>query len=222
MSLQGFISSFSPIFQKYKIEIILISTSFLAAAISFLLFLSGQNLSESKSNILVAKPTTKIYDNEKFIIDIAGAIQKPGVYEVTPGARLKDALELGDGLSYGADKNFVARNFNFARFLNDQEKIYIPYSWEIYGGIFSEPQRVLNYLQPQTKPSYVPQKIQNSKTLDINTATSEELQELPGIGTTIAEKIIKNRPYKSANDLVDKKIVNKGVFEKIKSEITTY
>lgn len=222
MSLQGFMSSFSPIFQKYKIEIIFVSASFFIAIVSFFLFLSGQNLSEPKSEILITGPTVKTYNDEKLFIDIAGAVQKPGVYEVTPGARLKDVLELGGGLSYGADKNFVARNFNFARFLSDQEKIYIPYSWEIYGGIFAEPQRTLNYLQPQTKPSYIPQKIQGSDLLNINTAVSEELQELPGIGTTTAEKIIKNRPYKSVNDLVDKKIVNKGVFEKIKNEITIY
>ncbi len=222
MSLQGSVSSFSPLFQKYKIEIIFVSASFFIALISFFLFLSGQNLSESKSEILITEPTVKRYNDEKLFIDIAGAVQKPGVYEVTPGARLKDALELGGGLSYGADKNFVARNFNFARFLSDQEKIYIPYSWEIYGGIFAEPQRTLAYLQPQAKPSYIPQKAQNSKVLNINTATSEELQELPGIGTITAEKIIKNRPYKSTNDLVDKKIVNKGVFEKIRSEITAY
>ena len=56
--------------------------------------------------------------------------------------------------------------------------------------------------------------------IDINTATAMELQELPGIGPKLAEKIVKNRPYKKIDDLVAKKVLGKKKFAKIKDLIT--
>ena len=58
--------------------------------------------------------------------------------------------------------------------------------------------------------------------LDINSASKDDLEKLPGIGPATSQKIIAGRPYRAKNELVSKKIVSKSEYEKIKDQIIAH
>ena len=68
-----------------------------------------------------------------------------------------------------------------------------------------------------TKPAASASK--SSELVDLNSATKEQLEALPGIGDKYSQKIIDGRPYKGKNDLVRKKIIPQGNYDQIKDKV---
>jgi len=213
--MEGIIKTFEPILKKYRSEFVLTVVAILIAVISSLIYFSGVN-DTTDSQIITENKT--VNPNQKIFVDVSGCVIAPGVYEATFGARLNDLINLAKGLSDNCDREFFNRNFNLAKVVSDQEKVYVPSSWETGSGIFFEKQRSLEYLEPvdvgsqETPPS--------DGLIDINLATLEEIETLPGVGKVIGQKIIDNRPYNSIEDLLTNKIVNQSVYEKIKMLIS--
>jgi competence protein ComEA len=115
-------------------------------------------------------------------------------------------LVVSGGLSAKADRDYVAKNINLAQKITDGGKIYIPFAGETIPPV--------NNATGNTQAS--------GALININTASEQELDSLPGIGPVTAAKIINSRPYGSVNELLDKKIVGSKVFTDIKNKISVY
>jgi len=159
------------------------------------------------------EPDFEIISSEKesqgrILVHLEGAVEKTGVFELPAESRLNDLLILAGGLSATADREWISQNFNLAQKLSDGAKIYIPYKNET--------------LKTQEDSIVKVQGFTTKGKININTASFSQLDSLWGIGEKRAEDIIKNRPYQKIEELTERKIIPKNVFEKIKDEITVY
>lgn len=165
------------------------------AAIGYgLVFTSGPS---SQSEIIIQEENEE--STGSILVDISGAVEKPGVYELPSSARVSDAVEAAGGLREEADSVYIAKNVNLAQKMADGEKLYLPFISE------AQDSQVMG---------------DKSGKVSINSADSAALESLPGIGPVTAEKIIKNRPYSSINDILTKKSVGQAVFSEIKEMIS--
>ncbi len=205
--MNGFIESLIPFLKKFGIETALIVIASGLAVFSY----SELHRNPPVIKTLKTQNRSTLQDTSSTcVVDVSGAVLQPDVYVIQCSQRLRDAVQKAGGFSEEADKAFIARNMNLARYVFDQQKIHIPSIWEVNQSYFIEPQRSLEYANP------VPtQQSAQQEKLSINTASAEELQILPGVGEATAQKIISNRPYTSVQDLITKKSVTKTVFEKI-------
>jgi competence protein ComEA len=144
------------------------------------------------------------------IVDVRGAVSKPGVYTLPLGSRVQDALALaGDALN-DAD----LRPLNLARKLNDGEQIYVSLVGEAIPA--PAPARGVAARTPTLKPT--------PGLININTAAVAELDALPGIGPSLAQRIVdyraQNGDFKKLDDLKKVRGIGDALFDQIKDAIT--
>lgn len=160
-------------------------------------------------------PTVEIVSEEKeaktIFVDLEGAIERPGVYEMPFGSRVGDLLTKAGGLSASADREWSAKNLNLAQKLADGVKIYIPK--KNGAGLASE--NILSASAASENTSI-------NSSININTASTQELDALWGIGEKRVQDIVANRPYQTIEELKTKAGIPVSVFEKIKGSVTVY
>ena len=180
-----------------------------------LLFLTGCSLSpggksiadieemeseERSSDAQEDRSDDSLKNETKLWVHVCGEVKSPGVYEFSDGARVFDAVEAAGGFTEEADSD----SLNLAAVLTDEGKIYVP-SIEESGG-----NREISGEQSDGK-------------INLNTASLNDLLELPGIGEKKAEAILKFREEKGGfqkiEDLLLIEGIKEGVFNKIKDLI---
>lgn len=154
-------------------------------------------------------------EDKEIFVDVAGAVEKPGVYRLAFGTRVNDALVAAGGFSADADRGWVSKYINLAQTLSDGIKVYIPKVGEI-----SEEKENASVLSGTVGGSVIG--LSQERKVNINAASLSELDSLWGIGDKRAQAIIDNRPYAAVEELLEKRIVPNSVFERIKDEVSVY
>lgn len=161
----------------------------------------------------------EISDKCDFYVDVAGAVQSPGVYCMKSGQILNDAVNLAGGLNqniYAA--KFVMQQMNFAKVLLPSDKIYIPFGDDVeckLKALQQDPSGV-----NQTKETVLQNNnLKNAICISINKASKDELMELTGVGESIATKIIDKRPYEKLEDLKNVSGIGDNVYNKLVDDI---
>ncbi len=192
-----------------------------------LAFRASTSQVDERESIVSPQPTptqlpTPQKKREEITIDVSGAVKEPDTYVLVKGARLADALEMAGGLSLSADTDYFYRNYNNARYLVDQEKIYIPRRDETESGVFVEDAYYVEQgsITAKMSPTAVPASQASVGLLSINTATQAEIEDLPGIGPVSADKIIQNRPYSNFEDLRTRSGLSEGAIMKFQDQIS--
>lgn len=190
----------------------------------------------NQSEVVVAETTPKLEQQEEQItkikVEIKGAINNPGVYELEDDSRVVDLINASGGLTENADTSLI----NLSKKLTD-EMVVIIYTRE----------EIENYNNSKIKTEYVyievpscPDKVndacieeyqeetndneEENKLININTASINELTTLSGIGESKAKTIIEYREqngnFKEINEITNVKGIGEALLEKIKDSIT--
>jgi competence protein ComEA helix-hairpin-helix repeat region len=186
---------------------------------------SGSDISKGNGN---SSPETGIDDNKEEIkIYVTGCVKNPGIVTILKGQLIDDAIKLAGGVTKDADMS----NINLVYKLEDNTMLYIKSAKETTqavqgtsneGGagkgvklVIDSGGAVVNEGQKSSKS--------NGK-IDINKASLDELDTLPGIGEATAQDIISyredNGPFKTIQDIMKVPRIKESRFEKIKDFIT--
>jgi len=191
---------------------ILLTLLFGVILVGFGVFFFKSGLGSPSTKVEVLEATTESQGNREMVVEIAGEVEKPGVYKLPGGSRVDDLLAVSGGLGANANRDWVEKYLNRAAMLVDSQKIYIPSQSEALSA----------------KETGGDQSVsadfsgQGSGGTNINTASLSELDKLPGIGPAYGQSIIDHRPYSTNEELVSKGALKKSVYEKVKDLVNVY
>ena len=219
--------------KKYKYVI----TIFLFMLIIFYIVFVKVNLKSKEKNLVdnqvVINEVEKVEVDLKdalVYVDIKGAVKKPGVYKINSDKKIIDVITMAGGLMENANTD----NINLSKKVTDEMVIIIYTNEEVKNS------NIVDTVIKVIDKECVCPNIQNdgcinteindsitnvNKTININTATLEELMSINGLGEAKAKAIIKYREengyFKIIDDLLNVSGIGEALFEKIKEYITT-
>lgn len=140
------------------------------------------------------------------VVEVGGAVLEPGVYRLPAGSRVGDAVAAAGGFGPRVDAALADRQLNLAAPLRDGDEVHVPVRGEpagAGGGGTDGPAVAGSEAAP----------------IDLNRATAEQLDTLPGVGPVTVAKIIAAReeqPFATVDDLAARKVVGSATLEKLR------
>jgi competence protein ComEA len=147
------------------------------------------------------------------IVEVAGAVARPGVYHLAPGARVGDAVAAAGGFGPRVDARRAATDLNLAALVRDGERVVVPSRDDAPSATGDGGSAGSGGSGSTAGPGLV----------DLNHATADELEALPGIGPVTADKIVASRaeaPFRSVDELHTRGLVGQKTFDKLRSLVT--
>jgi len=148
------------------------------------------------------------------VVHVTGAVLRPGVYTMSPGDRVADAVAAAGGALGSAAPDAV----NLARIIADGERIYIPTLDEVEVGSLGSGG------EAEWGAGTSSGAVSAAGVVDINRATAAELETLPGVGPATAQKIVDDReangPFATPEDLMRVPGIGAKKFEAMRDQVS--
>lgn len=176
----------------------------------------NNQIEENELNVAKTNSTEENSETEEniIVVHVTGEVKNPGIVRVKEGSRIEDIIEAAGGLTENAD----ITNVNLAYLVEDGMKIRIPSNNE-------EDLASKNYITSDSGNGVLisEEEDSNSNIVNINEATQTDLETLPGIGPSLATRIIEYREengrFKEIEDLKKVRGIGDSKFENIKEYI---
>ena len=146
----------------------------------------------------------EVVEQDLITVDVKGAVKTPGIYDLPVGSRINDAVKKAGGLTDNAD----SKSINLAQRISDEALVYVPTKEEATS---------------QESQSNTPNN-KESKKVNLNKASLEELKQVKGLGAKRAQDIIEHREsngkFKSVDELKKVSGIGAKTIEKLKEYVT--
>ena len=155
-------------------------------------------------------PTDPATIISEVVVEVGGAVARPGVYRLPAGSRVGDAITAAGGFGSRVDVEAADSALNLAAPVRDGDEIHVPARGEAGAS-------------PPAAGAQGGGNPQDGGLIDLNLATAEQLDTLPGIGPATAAKVIaarEERPFASLEDFGSRKVVGAATLAKIRALVT--